>query len=248
VPHFFLVEGGLGAGKTLTASVLAHHWRIKSGGEVRLFANYDLKGATPLDSVERWLEIADARGSICLWDEAQIQFDRRVWARNIFMSQIFNMTRKLRAVHIFINPVGENLDSRILQLVEVFIHVQKAQGRYIALDVYEYQDKRYGEWGRPLKRLIIPWHKVKQIFALELYDTDQMLYPFPSPKTEVQQREMLKRIIERQKEAAEREKHGIVGVEVNGWLNPSDYYADKERERDSTADAEGPEAVGVSLS
>lgn len=253
MPHFFLAQGSLGAGKTLMASVLAHYWRIRSGGEARIFANYDLAGATPLDSAERWLEIADARGSFCIWDEAQTQFDRRLWQRNIFLTQIFNLTRKLRAIHVFINPVGENLDSRILQMVEIFIYVQKRQGRYISLDLYEYQDKRYGEWGRYIKRLILPWHKVKQIFSLDLFDSDQLLYPFPTPKTELQQRNLLKQIIERQQEAAKREKAGIHGGGAAvGWLNPGQHYADRfedeEGDEDSEVDGERSEETELSIS
>lgn len=242
MPHFILVQGGLGHGKTLTASVLAHHWRLKSGGAVRLFANYDLAGADPLDSVDRWLEIADARGSICIWDEAQTQFDRRTWSRNTFMTQIFNMTRKLRCVHVFINPVGANLDSRILDLVEVMIHVQKRHGRFIALDVYEYQDKRWGEWGRHVRRAIIPWRTVKQIFGLQLYDTDQLLYPFPTPKTEAAQRKLIQEIIDRQQEAARRERQGIEMGDVHGWIHATEYHAGK---RDGEHGGQGPAKTGL---
>ncbi len=240
MPHFILIEGGLGAGKTLMASVLAHYWRIRSGGEARIFANYDLAGATPFDRADRWLEVADARGSVIIWDEAQTQYDRRLWTRNTFATQIFNMTRKLRAVHVFINPVGANLDSRILDLVEVFIHVRKSQNRAIYLDMYEFQDKRFGQWGRQLRTARISWARVKQLFALELYDTDQMLYPFPSPKTERDQIQLLQRIIDRQREAAARERDAIqLGGEPSGWINPSDIRNARKAER--------PAAFGLSL-
>ncbi len=239
MPHFILVEGGLGAGKTLMASVLAHYWRMKSGDEVRIFANYDLAGSTPFDSANRWLEVADARGSVIVWDEAQSQFDRRLWTRNTIATQIFNMTRKLRAVHIFVNPIGNHLDSRILDLVEVFIHVRKIPNRAILLDLYEFQDKRFGDWGRFVRTLRIPWHKVRQIFSLELYDTDQMLYPFPQPKTEREQTELLTKIADRQREAAIRERQGIeMGGNHHGWLNPSDHKREKDvqREREDVPD------------
>ncbi|MCL6528301.1 MAG: hypothetical protein K6T57_15685 [Thermaceae bacterium] len=235
MPHFFLVQGSLGAGKTLIASILAHHWAIKAGG-IRLFANYDLRGATPLDSAERWIEIADARGSICVWDEAQTQFDRRLWTRNTFPTQVLNMTRKLRCIHVFVNPVGANLDSRILDLIEIMIHVSKRQGRYIALDIYEWQDKRYGEWGRPIKRAIMPWRVVRRIWELDLYDTDQLVYPFPQPKTEQAQISLLKRIIETQQAAALRERSGVaLEGDQGGWLQASQHHVERRRERERQA-------------
>lgn len=226
MPHFVLVEGGLGHGKTMMASFLAHYWRERSGGEIKLFANYDLAGATPFDRADRWLDVADARGSVIVWDEAQTQFDRRTFQRNVLLTQILNMTRKLRAVHIFTNPVGANLDSRILDLVEVFIHVQKFQGSAIQLDVYEYQDKRFGPWGRHMKRARIPWYRVKQIQSLNLFNTDQMIYPFPVPKTEREQLALLQQIVERQAKAAELELDEEKKPK-EGWMLPSDHYFER---------------------
>ncbi|RIV28810.1 ATPase [Alicyclobacillaceae bacterium I2511] len=242
MPHFFLIEGPLGGGKTLTASILAHYWRQKSGGDVRIFSNFELKEATVFDSVDRWLDVADARGAVCLWDEAQTQFDRRRWSRNTWMTTILNMTRKLRAVHMFLNPVGVNLDGRILDLVEVLIRVRKSPGRYIALDAYEYQDKRYGPDGRYLKTLRMPWWRVQQIFKLNLYDTDQLVYPFPVPKTERQETELIQKIIEAQREAVAREKGRKIGEETGGWINPSDRTREREKELNATAAEETDES------
>ncbi len=246
MPHFILVEGGLGHGKTTIASFLAHYWRVKSGNEVKLFANYDLAGAAPFDKANRWLDVADARGSVVVWDEAQTQFDRRTWTRNVILTQIFNMTRKLRAVHIFTNPVGANLDGRILDLVEIFIHVQKFQNSAVQLDVYEYQDKRFGAWGRKMKTVRIPWYRVKKIFALNLFDTDQMLYPFPTPKTEREQMDLLQQIVERQKEATDREKKKVDTGISDGWLHPSEHYS-KRLEQEEEDDDEESSDLGVSI-
>jgi len=220
----------------LIASTLAQYFRLKSGGEVRLFANYDLVNSTPFRHVDQWIEVAQARGSIMLWDEAQTQFDRRTWSRNTFLTQLFNMTRKLRCVHFFMNPIGNNLDGRILALVEIFVEVRKRPNQYIELLLYEYQDKRYGPNGRFIKRLIVPWWKVKQIQSLELYDTDQMLYPFPVPSTERKETELLQRMIEAQQEAAKLEKEGVKVNELSGWINPSDRHEDREKKRSESSE------------
>lgn len=248
MPHFVLIEGGLGHGKTTIASFLAHYWSLKSGGEVKLFSNFDLAGSTSFDKAERWLEVADARGSVVVWDEAQTQFDRRTWTRNVMTTQIFNMTRKLRSVHIFTNPVGANLDGRILDLVEVFIHVQKFQGSAIQLDVYEYQDKRFGPWGRHMKRARLPWNRVKQIFALNLFDTDQMLYPFPVPKTEREQMALLEKIVEHQEAAVKREKTIETKPDMDGWILPSDHYFERYQEGDDEIEDEESGEFGLPLS
>lgn len=242
MPNFFLLQGGLGAGKTLTATILAHYWRVRSGGDVRLFGNYPMHNATVFDSPERWLDVAEARGSVIVWDEAQIQFDRRTWARNTFLTQILNYSRKLRAVHVFVNPVGGNLDQRILDFVEIMIHVRKSQGRGISLDIYEYQDKRFGEWGRLLKHAYIPWRMVQQIFKLELYDTDAILYPFQSPKTERDQQQLLEQMITVQREAAAREHEEGKEKHTSGWINPSDgrelLFRDKESHEEESQGSE----------
>lgn len=233
MPNFVMVQGSLGAGKTLLASILAQYWRLRSGGEVTLYSNYSMINSNVFHSATQWIDIARAHGSVIVWDEAQTQFDRRNWQRNTFMTQVFNYSRKMRIIHVFVNPVGSNLDSRILDFIEIFLHVKKSPGRGIAVDVYEYQDKRYGEWGRRIKTLWIPWNKIKRIFGLNLYDTDSILYPFPVPKTERDQIALLKDIVSVQDEITTIEKNGGDTI-ADGWLNPSQYH----EERQATADGD----------
>ena len=226
MPNFFLVQGSLGAGKTLLASILAQYWRLRSGENIQIFSNYDMINSTVFNQAEQWIDVAQAHGSVIVWDEAQTQFDRRNWQRNTFMTQIFNYSRKMRCIHIFVNPVGSNLDGRILDFIEVFLHVKKIPGRGIAIDVYEYQDKRFGEWGRKIKTLWIPWHRVQGVFKIEIYDTDSILYPFPVPKTERDQTNLLQQIVDVQTEVTQIEKKERRGV--SGWINPKDHREQRE--------------------
>lgn len=233
MPYFFLIEGGLGAGKTLIASALAQYFRLKAqrdGVDVKLFSNYDLAFSTPFRSAEQWVDVAGAGGSIVIWDEAQTQFDRRTWTRNTFLTQLFNFTRKMKTVHFFLNPIGNNLDGRILSLVEIFIEVIKFEPRRIVLQLYEYQDKRFGPFGRPIRRLTIPWAKVRALQGLGLYDTNQMLYPFPVP-SKAQETDLLQRMIEAQQAALRGAGPEEGGGELSGWINPSDRHADRDRKR-----------------
>lgn len=240
MPNFVMIQGKLGAGKTMLASVLAQYWRIRSGNEAKLFSNYDMMDSRVFDSADVWTEVAEAHGSAIIWDEAQTQFDRRNWQRNTFMTQIFNYARKMRTIHVFVNPVGSNLDGRILDFIEIFFHVQKFPGRGIKIDVYEYQDQRYGPWGRYIKSLFIPWAKVKAIWRLNIYDTDSILYPFPVPKTEREQIQLLERIVDVQAKVTleERRERKTLG----GWINPSDHQAFKQGDYSGgTDDDERPE-------
>lgn len=242
MPHFVGVQGSIGAGKTLNACVMAHYWHQLTGGTAHLFSNFEMRGSTLFDSYERWYEVADALGSVIVWDEAQSQFDRRQWNRNTVESQILNMTRKLRAVHIFITPVITTLDSRILDLIEVLIQVRKVENVGIWLDFYEYQDKRFGAYGRHIKTKFMPWRTVKQIFKLQLYDTYQMVYPFSVPKTEREQNKFLQTLQDHHRLALERERTGATIQEVgvdDGWYTTSDFRREKD---------ERPEEPAVSLS
>lgn len=242
MPNFILVQGSLGAGKTLLASILAQYWRMRSEGQLKLYANYELSNATIFKSPEQWIDIAETHGSAIIWDEAQTQFDRRNWQRNTFMTQIFNYSRKMRVVHVFVNPVGSNLDSRILDFIEVFLHVTKFQSKGVRADVYEYQDKRYGEWGRKIKSLWIPWFKIRQIFKMNIYDTDSILYPFPLPKTETAQNALLKKIADMQFEINEMERQKR--KEISGWINPSDHFEGKREEEEEFHERSIYEVIG----
>lgn len=238
MPHFVMLQGGLGQGKTLTASVLAHRWARASGS--RLFANFDLRGSTPFRTWKTWYDVAESLGSIIIWDEAQIQFDRRLWSRHTIATQLFLLSRKLRAVHIFCTPVGGNVDSRILQLVDVMGHVRKRTGVGIAVDWYEYQDQREGPNGRYIGTRYIPWKLARRVFRSRLYDTYQTVYPFSMPSTERQQIEFLEELEKVHMEALERARKSIdTGVIEDGWYTVSDFEREREEE------AEEPEERGL---
>jgi hypothetical protein len=231
VPHFIAVDGPIGSGKTLNACVMAHYWAQMTGGDARLFANFELKGATLFDRYEVWYEVAEALGSIIIWDEAQLQFDRRQWAGNVIETQIMNMTRKLRAVHIFCTPVVNTLDARILDLIEILIRVRKRENVGVWLDFYEYQAKQFGPVGRYIKTKFMPWKNVRRIFKLNLYDTYQMVYPFSVPKTQREQTEFLKQLHEHHQLALKRERESKKQVEEHkeGWYLASDLKAERKR-------------------
>lgn len=181
--HHFFIQGPLGAGKTLMMSLLAHHWREKVrvlGGDIQLFSNYGLKDSIPLEHYTDWYKVAEAQGSICCWDEAQMAFSNRKWSKYgaTIATEVMMFTRKMKSVQIYCSPSINNVDSRIRQIVEVLINVRKIGDRGFAIHFTDYQT------GEFMHKQFLPMWKAKKIFKLGLYDTDTMVLGFPLPSTE----------------------------------------------------------------
>lgn len=206
--HFF-VQGPLGSGKTFTMSLLAHHWREKvrqRGGDVKLFSNYGLKDSHAMDHYTDWYEVANAQGSICCWDEAQMAFSNRRWSKfgQGIATEIMMYTRKMQSVQIYCSPSIMNVDSRIRQIVEVLVDVRKIGDKGFKLRFTDFQT------GEFMHTQFLPMWKAKRIFKLNLYDTYQMVQGFPLPATEREGTEFFKKLEEVHNEARRREGRLIV--------------------------------------
>lgn len=205
--QFISIQGLLGAGKTTTGSMLAHYYRNKvlaQGGDIALFSNYGLRGSQDMAHFSDWFKVADAHGSICVWDESQTQFDSREFSSSdrIFSTQLLNYCRKMNSVQIFIAPNFTNIDKRIRQLTEVLINVVKVGNKGIRLEYYDYQaGNGESSFGRFLHSRFLPGKKVKQIHGLHLFDTYRMVRGFPMPKTERQKKEFWVELDERHEAA-----------------------------------------------
>lgn len=189
MPHLIGISGNLGAGKTTLASILAWYYKsqIESrGGHVELFANYDLRGAQRLAKAEDWYKVADAHGSICVWDEAHRSFDsrRHSQAQNILATEILTFVRKMASIQIFVTPSINRIDTRIREILEVLMIVRKYGKRGVAIDFYDYQADFAGRFGKHLKTQYIPGFRVAQIHRYGLFDSHSFVSGFPLPKTE----------------------------------------------------------------
>lgn len=189
MPHLIGVQGPLGAGKSTTGTFMA--WLLKNeieaaGGHVELFANFDLYGAYIMKESQDWFRVADAQGSICVWDEAHRSFDSRRFMtyQNQVATDILTFVRKMASIQIFITPNVRRLDTRIREIMEVLITVRKVGNRGISLDYYDFQDDQFGAYGRFLHSRFLPASKLKQIHALNLFDSHSFIRGFPLPKTE----------------------------------------------------------------
>lgn len=199
--HHIFIQGALGAGKTLTMSLLAHYWRQKvreQGGDIALFSNYELKDSHDMVTYQDWYDVARAQGSICCWDEAQMAFDSRqaLKATSVYATQLLMYVRKMKSIQMYCSPSINNVDSRIRQVVEVLINVRKQGKKGIALDFYDYQAKQFGANGKFLHTQFLPQFKLNQIYNLNLYDTNNMVQGFPLPKTDRQAKEFFEKLEE----------------------------------------------------
>jgi|HigsolmetaAR204D_1030405.scaffolds.fasta_scaffold01825_16 hypothetical protein len=208
--HFIGIQGLLGAGKTTTASMLAHYYknRVEAlGGSLKLFSNYGLRGAEDMTHFSDWFKVADAHGSIIVWDEGQTQFDSREFSSSdrVFSTQLLNYCRKMNSVQIIVAPNFSNIDKRIRQLTEVLINVVKIGNRGIRLEYYDYQaGNGESNLGRFLHSRFLPGSKVRQIHGLHLFDTYRMVRGFPMPKTERQKADFWVKLEEHHQEARKR--------------------------------------------
>lgn len=198
------IEGGFGQGKTTTGVIKAQQWALASGA--KLFANFPLRNAYLFDHYTDWYRIADAHGSIVIFDESQSNFDGRQWGgeANIVLTQIFNYVRKMNCVFIFILPSYHNIDTRIRQRTEILIRCFKTRNGTIINHIYDYQDQAWGEYGRLLNKWILPPISQKKIYALNLFDTYSMVHRFPMPNGKKNIEEFFKELDRRHNAALKR--------------------------------------------
>jgi hypothetical protein len=212
MPHMIGVMGRLGAGKTTIASVVA--WLYKQtienhlNGHLELFANYELEGATRMKEAEDWFKVADAHGSLCVWDESHRSFNSRksISFHNIFANDLLTFCRKMASIQMFVTPSIKRLDIVIRDMLEVLIIVRPMGNKGIRFDYFDFTADAFGPYGQFLHSRFLPAYKVKQIHKLNLFDSHSFVSGFPLPKTE---REAEKFMIELEKRHDEGRKKNL---------------------------------------
>lgn len=186
--HLIGFVGPLGAGKTTGASLFPWLWKNSveaRGGDLHLFANYDLLGAKRMDRADDWYTVAEAHGSIVVWDESHRTFDGRRWSgfENILATELLTFCRKLASIQVFATPSINRLDTRIRELIEILVVVRK-MGNGTYYDFYDFQADFGGRYGKYLHTKFLPSYKMKVIHKLNLFDSHSFVGKFPLPKTE----------------------------------------------------------------
>ncbi|WP_084011954.1 zonular occludens toxin domain-containing protein [Paenibacillus kribbensis] len=211
MPHIIGVMGNLGVGKTTMASLMAWLYKImieKAGGSAELFANYELEGAQRMKVAEDWFKVAEAHGSICVWDEAHRSFNSRTALKsdNIIATDILTFARKMASVQIFATPSVNRLDSRVREMLEVLLHIRPAGNKGMHIDYYDFQADSYGRLGKLIHSRFLSAAKVKQIHALNLFDSHSFVGGFPLPRTEREAAAFMDKL-EQVHDEARRNKH-----------------------------------------
>lgn len=186
--HLICFMGALGAGKTSGASLFSWLWKNgveARGGDLKIFANYDLYGAERMDKPEDWFKVAEAHGSICVWDEAHRTFDSRRWNNftNILATELLTFVRKMASIQVFATPSVNRLDSRIREIIEILVVVRKT-GNGTFYDFYDFQADFGGRYGKYLHSKFLPKRMLARVHRLDLFDSHSFVSRFPLPSSE----------------------------------------------------------------
>jgi hypothetical protein len=187
-----IIDGYLGAGKTLAMTLLSLYFQEKSG--CALYSNYGIRESKEFNHYEDFLKIADESSSIVCLDEAHTDLSSRDFNTNSvkYFTHLIYYLRKLRCTLLVATPSIDNLDSRVRGIAHLYIHVTKNKTHFL-YDFYDLQS------GRFLKQ-----YRIKQkhafICASMAYDTYSMVLPFTFPDDRKQFNEYLVRLKEKSDE------------------------------------------------
>lgn len=171
--NFMVLEGFLGSGKTLGASVISKYYQELSG--CALYSNYGLKDSKPFTSLSDFKDIAQEKSSILVLDEAHMDLDARSFSSNHvkFFTQLSYYLRKLRCTLIMTSPSFADLDSRIRGITNILIFVDKNSTSF-RYELWDVQSKKY------LKTMGINQQDAFSV-AHKFFDTAGMVTPVEVP-------------------------------------------------------------------
>lgn len=167
------VQGKMGAGKTLTMSILCKS--LAQTNHVPLFANYGLQGSERIKSIQDLWKLDNA---VLAWDEIWLSLDARLWTDNVFVTRFINQTRKKKLILMYTTQHIRQVEMRVRNGTDILINAEKRrEGHRITFIDWQYQTI-----GR---QMIIPHADARQFWGI--YDTYEVLEPLakggntPSP-------------------------------------------------------------------
>jgi len=178
--YIYVIDGDMGAGKTSSMSLYAA-WLKHHFPNTTLWSNYGLKGSKHFGSYKDFLEMANEEYSLALMDEATYTLDSRNFNSKgqVYFTQLLTYLRKLRITTFFTAVRMQTLDSRIRDLIDIYVYVRKRGGYHY------YQFYEFGT-GRLLKESVIPVAKMKYLLEqLDLYKTWKIVRPTELPEKEI---------------------------------------------------------------
>lgn len=184
--NIVIIDGMLGAGKTLAMSILAKYYQLSSG--CALFSNYGLSGSDSFSSYRDFLKVAQSGHSIICLDEAHIFLDSRMSHNRgiIYFTQLAYYFRKMRTTVFLTSPQMDSIDKRVRLLTNIYVYAEK-DNDYFRYHFYDYQSEKYLKSKRIRKEEAIEIGK-------KLYDTYYMVEPMVLPKSEEEYREFVEEL------------------------------------------------------
>jgi len=132
----------MGAGKTLTMSILASYLAKKLG--VPLYSNYSLQNSQKITSLEQLWKIDSA---IFCFDEIWLTLDARLWKDNTILTRWVNQTRKKKMIVFYTTQHVRQVELRVRNATDVLIYCDKKpnEGHWLQFIDYQYQQlgKKY---------------------------------------------------------------------------------------------------------
>jgi hypothetical protein len=172
--NLIMFDGRMGAGKTLGMSIKALLYQKQSG--CTLFSNYGLAGSIPFTSFEDFKKVAMQPSSIVCLDESHLDISNRDFSLNsvkFFVNMVWFL-RKMRCTLMMTSPLFENIDSKVREVTNVYIHVSQSNG-YMNYDLYDVEQLRF------IRSERLSLAKVSEI-AEQIYDTYDMVTPLEYPQ------------------------------------------------------------------
>jgi hypothetical protein len=181
-----IIDGYLGAGKTLGMTILADYFRSLS--HCAMYSNYGIRGSKPFSTFDDFLNVATEKSSLICLDEAHTDLDSRSFNTNAvkFFTHMVFYFRKLRTTLFLATPSIDTIDSRVRGICNLYVQVTKDK-KYFYYTMYDLQRMKR------LKRYKIPQDKAFSL-AGTLYDTYNMVLPVEYPADRNSFNELVKKV------------------------------------------------------
>lgn len=160
--------GKMGAGKTLSASILGLYIHKETG--IPLYANFDLQNSQKVTSMK---DIWELEAGILVWDEIWLTMDSRLWENNVEFSRFINQTRKKNLIILYTTQHINQVEMRVRKGTDVLIYLRKTkEGHWL-----QFIDYQYMQLG---KRYLLTFETARKFY--NVYDTFEVLEPIKSDK------------------------------------------------------------------
>lgn len=154
--------GKMGAGKTLTQSILTRYYAQKTNSPY--WSNYSLDGSKRIKSLK---DIWKIENGIIAWDEIWLTIDARMYKDNVGITRWINQLRKKSLMLLYTTQHIRQVELRLRNATDVLICCDKMKNKDIKLTFIDWQYRRMG------RRMIMK--NPKKYYSL--YNTYEVLEP-----------------------------------------------------------------------